>query len=98
MNGDGEFDAVVEIFFCETENCHPTTKSSELVVFLNKKGNYQFVASKGFTLFGKINSIDDGVIRVDIYDLGEDDPQCCPELKRSESYSLKGKRLIKVRE
>ncbi len=97
MNGDGEFDAIVEIFFCETGNCHPTTRSSELVIFLNNNGIYQFVASKGFSLFGKINSIEDGVIRVDVYDLDEGDPQCCPELKRIELYSLKGNRLVKVR-
>ena len=97
MNGDGEFDAVVEIFFCETGNCHPTTKFSELVVFLNKNGKYQFVASKGFRLYGKINSIADGVIRIDVYDLDEGDPQCCPELKRIEFYSLRGNRLTKVR-
>jgi len=98
VNGDGEFDAIVEIFFCETGNCHPTTKSSELVVFLNNNGSYRFAASKGFSLFGKINSIEDGIIYVDVYDLDEDDPQCCPELKRSEAYSFKGSRLVKVQQ
>lgn len=98
VNGDGEFDAIVEMFFCETENCHSTTKSSELVVFLNNNGNYGFAASKGFSLFGKINSIEDGIIHVDVYDLDEDDPQCCPEIKRSEAYSLKGSKLVKVRQ
>ncbi len=97
VNGDGEFDAVVEMFFCETENCHPTTKSSELVVFVNDNGTYRFAASKGFSLFGKINSIEDGIIYVNVYDLDEGDPQCCPEIKRSEAYSLKGNRLVKVR-
>ena len=96
VNGDGEFDAIVEIFFCETGSCHATTNSSELVVFLNNNGSYRFAASKGFRLFGKINSIEDGVIFVDIYSLDEDDPQCCPELKESEAYSLKGNRLVKV--
>ena len=38
INDDGEFDAIVEIFFCERTSCHPTTNSSEVVVFLNKKG------------------------------------------------------------
>jgi hypothetical protein len=95
VNSDGDFDAIVEMFFCETENCHPTTKSSELVVFLNNSGNYRFAASRGFSLFGKINSIEDGVIYVDVYDLEEGDPQCCPELKRSEAYSLKGSKLVK---
>jgi hypothetical protein len=98
VNGDGEFDAIVELFFCETVSCHSTTKSSELVVFLNNGGNYRFAASKGFRLFGKINSIEDGVIYVDVYDLDEGDPQCCPEIKRSEAYSLKGSRLVKARQ
>jgi hypothetical protein len=96
VNGDGEFDAVVEMFFCEINNCHPTTKSSELVIFLNNKGSFRFAASKGFSLFGKINSIEDKIIYVDVYDLDEDDPQCCPNLKSSEEYFLKGSKLIKI--
>ncbi|MGC2236130.1 MAG: VCBS repeat-containing protein [Pyrinomonadaceae bacterium] len=97
LDGDGEFDAVVEMFFCERTSCHPTTNSSELVVYLNKKGSFTFIASKGFSLYGKINSIEDGKIRVDIYGLDEDDPQCCPQLKRSEIYSLKNNKLVKVK-
>jgi hypothetical protein len=95
IDNDGDFDAIVELFFCESGSCHPTTNSSELVVFLNKKGVFSFAASKGFSLFGKINSIEDGKINIDIYSLDEDDPQCCPELKRSEVYLLKGNKLIK---
>lgn len=98
VNGDGEFDAVVEIFFCETGNCHATTKSSELVVFISNNGVYQFTASKGFSLFGKINSIEDRIISIDVYDLEEGDPQCCPDLKRNEVYMLKGSKLIKARQ
>jgi hypothetical protein len=97
VDGDGDFDAVVEIFFCEYESCHPTTNSSRLVVFLNDKGAYRFAADRGFVLYGKINSIEDAKISVDIYSLDEDDPQCCPQLKRNEIYSLKGTRLIKVK-
>ncbi len=97
INGDGEFDAIVEMFFCEKINCHPTTNSSELVVYLNNNGIYSFAASKGFSLYGKINSIEDGKIYIDVYGLDEDDPQCCPQIKRSETYSLKNKRLIKVK-
>ena len=89
INDDGEFDAIVEIFFCERTSCHPTTNSSVVVVFLNKKGKFTFGASKGFSLFGKINSIENGKIKVDVYDLDEGDPQCCPELKRHETYSFK---------
>jgi hypothetical protein len=96
VNGDGVFDAIVEIFFCETVSCHATTNSSELIVFLSKSGNYRFAASKGFRLYGKINSIEDKVIYVDVYDLEEGDPQCCPEKKRSEAYFLKGNRLVQV--
>lgn len=96
VNGDGKFDAIVEMFFCEIDSCHPTTKSSELVIFLNNKGSFRFAASKGFSLFGKINSIKDKIIYVDVYDLDEDDPQCCPNLKRSEEYFLKGSKLIKI--
>ena len=97
IDDDGDFDAVVELFFCESGSCHPTTNSSELVVFLNKKGVFSFAASKGFSLYGKINSIEAGKIYIDVYSLDEDDPQCCPELKRSEVYSLKGNKIVKIK-
>ncbi len=97
LDGDGDFDAVVEIFFCEYESCHPTTNSSKLVVFLNNNGTYRFSAERSFTLYGKINSVDEGKITVGVYDLEEDDPQCCPELKRFETYSFKNGRLVKVK-
>lgn len=97
IDGDGDFDAIVELFFCEYNSCHPTTNSSKLVVFLNNKGIYQFAADKTFVLYGKINSIEDGKIYVNIYGLEGDDPQCCPQLKRGETYSLKENKLIKSR-
>jgi hypothetical protein len=97
VDGDGDFDAVVEIFFCEYDSCHPTTNSSKLVVFLNNNGTYRFAADKGFVLYGKINSVEDDKIYVDVYSLEEDDPQCCPQLKRSEAYSFKGNRLVKAK-
>lgn len=97
VDGDGDFDAVVEIFFCEHESCHPTTNSSKLAVFLNNNGAYRLATDKDFVLYGKINSVEDGKIYVDIYSLDEDDPQCCPQLKRSEVYSFKGNKLVKVR-
>lgn len=96
VDGDGDFDAVVEIFFCEYESCHPTSNSSKLVVFLNDKGTFRFAADRGFVLYGKINSVDDAKIYVDIYGLDQDDPQCCSQLKRNEAYSFKGNRLIRV--
>ncbi|MBC7899705.1 MAG: hypothetical protein H7070_06590 [Saprospiraceae bacterium] len=97
INDDGEFDAIAEIFFCERTSCHPTTNSSEVVVFLNKKGKFTLGGSKGFSLFGKIHSVENGKIKVDVYDLDENDPQCCPELKRHETYSFKSNRLLKVK-
>lgn len=97
LDGDGDFEAIAELFFCEKSNCHPTTKSSELVIYLNDNGKYSFVASKGFSLFGKVNSIEDGKIKIDVYSLDEDDPQCCPEIKRKEIYALKNKKLVKIK-
>lgn len=97
LDNDGDFDAVAELFFCEKLNCHPTTKSSELIVYLNNNGKFNFVASKRFSLFGKINSIEDGKIYIDVYSLDEDDPQCFPELKKREIYTLKSKKLVTVK-
>jgi hypothetical protein len=102
VDDDGDFDAVVEIFFCEYSECHMTTKSSKLAVFLNNDGVYHFTAEVSFTekvsaLYGKINSVEGGKVAVDIYDIPEGGPQCCPELERFETYLFKKDRLIKVR-
>jgi hypothetical protein len=97
LDSDGEFDAIVELFFCERSSCHSTTNSSELVVFLLNRKGFTFSASKSFSLFGKVNSIKDRKIQIDVYDLDEDDPQCCPELKRHETYVLKNNKLVKVK-
>ena len=97
VDGDGDFDGIVEMFFCEYDNCHPTTSSSRLAVFLNTGGSYRLAVDKSFVLYGKINSVDDGTINIDVYDLDGDDPQCCPEIKRFEKYRYKANRLIKVK-
>jgi hypothetical protein len=97
LDGDGDFEAIVELFFCEKSSCHSTTNSSELVIYLNDNGKYSFLASKGFSLFGKVNSIEDGKIKIDVYSLDKNDPQCCPELKRKEIYALKNKKLVKIK-
>lgn len=96
LDSDGDFDAIVEVFFCEKSSCHPTTRWSELIVYLNNNNDYIFAASKGFSLFGKVNSIKDGKIFVDVYGLEENDPQCCPRLLGKEIYELRKNKLVKV--
>lgn len=97
VDGDGDFDAVTEIFFCESSNCHPTTQVSKLVIFINQNNKYSFLTDKTFRVYGKINSINNGRIKVDVFGFGEDDPQCCPSLQRQESFILKGRILVKTR-
>jgi hypothetical protein len=97
VDSDGDFDALVEIIFCEYSNCHPTTQSSKLAVFLNSGNSYRFAVDREFTLFGKINSIKENKIKIDVYTLDEGDPQCCPELKRSETYQYKQNKLVKIK-
>lgn len=95
VDDDGDFDAVVEVFFCEKTSCHPTTQSSKLAIFINDKKKYKMTANTNFSLFGKINSVNKSKIRVDVYGLDGDDPQCFPTLKRSEVYEFKNNKLIK---
>jgi len=97
LDSDGDFDAIVEVFFCEKRSCHPTTGWSELIVYLRGKKGYSFAASKGYDIYGKINSIIQSRIYMDIYGFDEDDPQCCPRIKGQEILRLKGKRLVKVK-
>ncbi len=58
---------------------------------------FKFAAERTFTLYGKINSVEDGEITIGVYDLEEGDPQCCPELKRFEIYAFKNGKLVKIK-
>jgi hypothetical protein len=106
VDHDGDLDAVVELAFCKAQDCHPITQSSNMAVFLNNHGSYRFVAGKTFIKFnednsieaiGKIRSIKNGQIRVDIYGCEVDDPVCLPKFLYREAYFLKRNRLVRVR-
>lgn len=106
VDHDGDLDAVVELSFCESRSCNPTTESSNLAVFLKNRRGYRFVAGKTFIKFnednsiemmGKITSVKKGKIYVDVYGCEVDDVVCLPRLLYRAIYSLERNRLVLVR-
>lgn len=105
VDNDRDLDAVVELSFCESGHCNPTTRSSHMAVFLKSKG-YRFAAGKTFIRFnednsielmGKIKSIKKGKIYVAIYGCEVDDTVCLPKFLFRAIYSFKRNRLVKLR-
>ena len=103
VDHDGDLDAVVELAFCESPRCDPTTQTSNIAVFLNNKGGYRFAAGKRFVkynednsieLIGKIESIKRGKIYVAVYGCEVDDETCLPKYLYRAIYSYKRGGLV----
>ena len=94
LNSDGDIDLVYEVIYCEKSSCHPTTQVSRIAVFLAKNRKYIFATERKYTLFGKIANINKNQIKVNIFDIYDGDPQCCPELKRKESLTFRNNKLF----
>lgn len=98
LDKDGDQDAIVDFDFCESRSCHTTTHSSTLVVFLNNEGQFSFTSEVNLqSLYGVVKSIRDGKIYIELTNLKEDDPQCCPSDKSRVVYMLIGNKLAKVK-
>lgn len=103
LNGDKLGDVVLSFYTCEVTNCHNTTGSNDIAVFLNKGNTYEFVAAKslGMTVenIASFHDYEKNVVmlQVDTLNFGDSDPTCCPSLKTSQKYKLSGKELVLVK-
>lgn len=103
LNGDKLEDVVLKLYTCEVSNCHNTTGSNDIAVFLNKGNTYELVATKSLGMaVDNITSFYDydknvSMIQVDTLDYGDSDPTCCPSLKKSQKYKLSGTELVLVK-
>ncbi len=98
VNHDGIKDAVVALRYCEVSNCHMTTKSSELAVYLGM-GNNQY-------LYGDIRTLGiDLIIRVDndgtinaqsTYYSEHEDPACCPSMVVNNKFIFDNGKLKEI--
>lgn len=94
---DGTQDAVSLLYYCEETNCHPTTKSVDLVVFKGLgKNKFTKLGSASLGVNAKINNIKNGVISITSYGYGESDPSCCPTDESKMLYKIKNKKLVKL--
>ena len=94
---DGIQDAVSLMYYCEETNCHPTTKSVDLVIFKGLgKNKFTKLGAAPLSVSAKINKIKNGVIYVNLYSYGENDPSCCPTDESTMLYKIKNRKLVKI--
>ena len=95
INHDGIKDKIIVLNFCEETNCHPTTMSSEVAVFIGKKDKkFNFLDSKYFAVTASIQKDKKGHINVHQYDYFEDDGHCCPSRLTKFNLTVKNGKLI----
>ena len=78
INHDGIKDKITVLNFCEKTNCHPTTMSTEIAVFLGQKGQkINYLDSKFFAITASLQKDSKGHLNVHQYDYFDDDGHCC---------------------
>lgn len=79
VNKDGIKDKVVVLDFCEATNCHLTTRSTIIAVFLgDQSGGYKYAASKDFSIYASAKLDNKGNVKIIQMDFKDKDPHCCP--------------------
>lgn len=103
LDGDKSDEAVVA--FCIDENLaggasagasNPANVHCELAVFTLKKGQWVAVG-KAELGQGDVTQVKAGVIHAESINYAPKDPLCCPSLKRSIRFGLKGGKLVRLR-
>ena len=95
INNDGIKDAVVALRYCEVINCHMTTKSSELAVYLGV-GNNQYLYGDIRTLGIDLTVYVDALGRIytnSKYYSEHEDPACCPSMVVDNGFAFKNGKL-----
>ncbi|WP_151711375.1 hypothetical protein [Acinetobacter junii] len=95
LNQDGKIDYVVEASFCEETNCHSTTMTYEVFIFItDQQDQINFITDLNLGLDAKVTNItQDGIISIENHEYAENDPSCCPSIVNAQSYALVGKKL-----
>ncbi|MCB0212402.1 MAG: WG repeat-containing protein [Anaerolineae bacterium] len=94
LNGDGLDDAVVVL----VTDPGGSGTFFDIAAVLNDKGQPQPVASKtlGDRIEIKSITIDSGEISVDMVSHGPQDPQCCPSLETTRTFTLQADKLVQA--
>lgn len=95
INHDGIKDKIAVLNFCEETNCHPTTMSTEVAIFIGKKDQkFNFLDSNFFAVTASIHKDKRGRINVHQYDYFEDDGHCCPSRLTKFNLTVKDGKLL----
>nr|WP_115341129.1 DUF805 domain-containing protein [Moraxella caprae] len=95
VNNDGIKDAVVALRYCEVINCHTTTKSSELAVYLGLGDNqylYGDIKTLGIDLTVYVDTLGNIYTQSKYYSEHED-PDCCPSMVVDNGFAFKNGKL-----
>lgn len=94
LNHDYIPDKVVAFTICEVKNCHLTTQSIHMAVFLAKPNNkYEFIGYQSFKYEAEVMITRNNLIRVNEYSYGDNDPACCPEKLTVRHFYVENNRL-----
>lgn len=89
MNNDGNKDLIITYYSCEQQNCHKTTSSRYISLYLSdKKGNYKYLTTTEVDGYEAQIYASKGKISVRAKDYSYNDPSCCPSLDVTYSYKL----------
>lgn len=98
INKDSIKDAIVTLRYCEVTNCHTTTKSSELAVYLGVGNNqylYGDIRTLGIDLTVSVSNEGVMVTNSKYYNEHED-PDCCPSMGIINSFAFNDGKLKEV--
>ncbi len=96
INHDGISDAIVGLSYCEKTNCHMTTRSFDLVVFIGTGNNkYTYGDSRALGLQGTVGA-NGSLITVETMDFNDNDPHCCPSMVLNKKYRFQNGSLVEV--
>lgn len=95
INNDSIKDAVVALRYCEVINCHTTTKSSELAVYLGLGDNqylYGDIKTLGIDLTVYVDTLGNIYTQSKYYSEHED-TDCCPSMVVDNGFNFKNGKL-----
>lgn len=95
INRDGVKDRIVVLDFCEETTCHPTTMSTEVVVFIAKKDQtFKLLGSYFYSVMANVKKDKNGRIYVHQYDYFDKDGHCCPSRLTKFNLHIKDGKLM----
>lgn len=93
LNGDGKSEIVLVWTLLG-----PTYWRNTLTIFTETPKGYKPVSSLELEGEAHLSSVKNGIINIEQKTYGEDDPRCCPSIKKQIKYRWQGNKILKLKE